>query len=74
MSEWTQSADKLPQDGQIVEATALYRYRHYKHNSQQAKQGLIGRWQEHNGYGWKNCDSDVISWRLASRTNDGDNS
>ena len=32
------------------------RFKEYKPSSQQAKRGIIGRWQEHDGYGWTNCE------------------
>ena len=32
------------------------RFKEYKPSSQQAKRGIIGRWQEYDGYGWTNCE------------------
>lgn len=47
-----------PEDSKIVH-TCIYkamRFKHYKKGSQESKKGIIGRWQEFNGYGWNNCE------------------
>ena len=31
------------------------RFKHYKPSSSQFKAGIVGRWQEFDGYGWSNC-------------------
>lgn len=54
-SEWV-SSDQLPENDDPVAATELYRYKRYKPNSQQFKNGIKGRWQRFNGYGWDNSE------------------
>ena len=66
-TEFINTSDQMPTDGQVVEATGLYRFQHYKKGSQQERGGFVGRWQEHNGYGWSNCDGAIIAWRPATR-------
>lgn len=63
MSDWNKTEDKLPSDGEIVSIKSMARYRYYKESSQQAKDGIQGRWQEFNGYGWSNMDSIPTEWK-----------
>jgi len=51
-----------PKDNRPVFASVHVRYERYKPNSQQARGGIEGRWQEHNGYGWSNTDVEVHNW------------
>lgn len=54
--EW--STDDPPKDGTpfYMQTISVLRFKPYKPNSQQAKQGIKGRWQEMNEYGgWENC-------------------
>lgn len=54
-------ADSTPVLGHF---TKLVRFHRYKPNSEQAKRGIEGRWQEWNGHGWTNCD-EPDSWEPA---------
>lgn len=51
-----------PNHEKPVLVQVLMRFKRYKPNSQQYKAGLVGRWQEFNGYGWNNCEPPE-SWR-----------
>jgi hypothetical protein len=55
LPEWKPVAE-APQDGTPVEVTVLARFMPYKPGSQQFKNGIKGRWQKHNSYGWENMD------------------
>lgn len=44
------------------------RFKHYKPSSQQAKRGIVGRWQEFNGYGWDNCEAPT-NWEYFEQPN-----
>jgi hypothetical protein len=51
--------DDPPKDGTVIyrRVISVYRFQPYKLNSQQAKRGQKGRWQEMNEYGgWDNCN------------------
>jgi len=38
----------------LVNVPTTYRFKEYKESSNQFKNGLTGRWQVFNGYGWDN--------------------
>ncbi len=59
--EWISVKDRLPENGNPVEVKIVMRYKRYK--PQAIKQGYKGgRWQEWNGYGWKNTDIEVTEY------------
>lgn len=51
------TSEEIPNDCQPVITTRVMRFKHYMPSSQQFKKGIKGRWQEHNGYGWHNCEA-----------------
>lgn len=57
--------EDAPRDGTpiLVPLDVSYRWLPYKDKSQQAKQGIYGRWQWHNGYGWENAAMTGTVWR-----------
>lgn len=64
MTKWTKSSDKVPDNENPVSVTVVhtYRFKRYKPNSAQFKNGIIGRWQEFNGYGWSNTQTIPLEW------------
>ncbi len=42
-----------------IQVPTTVRWKKYKPSSSQFKGGKLGRWQEHNGYGWNNTEIDV---------------
>ncbi len=52
----------LPENDNPVCVKVVSRYKHYKPQSQQAKSGIIGRWQLHNSFGWNNTDIEIIEY------------
>jgi hypothetical protein len=67
-NDW-QPSDTLPDapDHWIaVQEVVLYRWLPYKEDSQQLKQGIKGRWQRHDGYGWVKAEETPTGpWRIA---------
>ena len=67
MADW--HTDDMPMDGTPIvrRVESVFRFLPYKPNSQQAKRGEKGRWQEMNEYGgWENCNHPLGNeWRLA---------
>lgn len=56
MTDWKPLKD-APQDGTpiYIRTVSIFRFKPYKPNSQQAKRGEKGRWQQMNEYGgWEN--------------------
>lgn len=62
MSDWISVIDRIPDNCEPVYVKAVMRFKRYKPQSQQFKNGQVGRWQEWNGYGWKNTDNEVVYW------------
>ena len=56
------SVDEPPENDNPVYVKVAARYKRYKPQSQQAKQGIVGRWQLHNGFGWNNTDIDICEY------------
>jgi len=50
-------SDNLPPNSNPVNILRIARFLRYKKTSQQAKKGIVGRWQEWNGYGYTNCET-----------------
>lgn len=69
MSNWISADDQMPKNCQVVEVKRLYRFKHYKKGSNQFKRGITGRWQEYNGYGWKNSEIEPTQWQAATNIN-----
>lgn len=51
-----------PRDGSPVAVVSVVRWNAYKPRSEQARRGLAGRWQEFDGYGWRNCTNEPEEW------------
>lgn len=65
IEEW-QGMNTLPMDGTefYARVETPMRYKLYKPNSNEAKSGIKGRWQEMNQYGgWDNTDVVPVEWR-----------
>lgn len=66
--DWT--TGNMPMDGTPIamQAESIFRFQPYKPNSQEAKRGVKGRWQEMNEYGgWENCSHPLgNTWKLAN--------
>ena len=58
-SGWVSVEKSTPEDCQPVGVKVVARFKHYKPTSQQAKSGIIGRWQLHNSYAWNNTDIEI---------------
>ena len=70
MADWSDWKEgEMPQDGTpiVMRVESVFRFLPYKPNSQQAKRGEKGRWQEMNEYGgWENCPHPLGNkWRPA---------
>lgn len=52
--ELIKSSEETPENEKHVYVLQKYRYKFYKESSNQFKQGMKGRWQSCNGYGWDN--------------------
>ena len=50
-----------PKDGTPITAARTVRYLPYKPDGRRQMQ-TDGRWQEWNGYGWRNCEGDPGKW------------
>jgi putative phage-type endonuclease len=64
--EW-QSAETLPKEPTqwiAVQEVVLYRWLPYKPASAEARRGIKGRWQRHNGYGFENSEPPQGLWRI----------
>jgi putative phage-type endonuclease len=64
--EW-QSAETLPKEPTqwiAVQEVVLYRWAPYKPTSAEARRGVKGRWQRHNGYGFENSEPPHGMWRI----------
>lgn len=61
------SATFPPQNDDPCLVTVVARYKHYKPQSQQAKAGIVGRWQLHNAYGWNNTDIEIVEYKPMER-------
>jgi hypothetical protein len=56
-----------PTGDEPVYVEVLAKYKRYKPQSNQAKQGLSGRWQVWNGYGWNNTDMQIQNWEVITK-------
>jgi predicted phage-related endonuclease len=68
--EWqpAESMPKHPTTWIQVQEVNTFRFLPYKPNSTEARRGLKGRWQRHNGYGFENCEPPVGPWRIGEET------
>ena len=65
MTDIRNPLSEAPRNGTIilVHQTVPMRFLPYKPNSQQARGGTAGRWQEMNEYGgWDNCAPPIGTW------------
>ena len=69
MSEWISVDNQMPKNCQVVEVKRFYRFKHYKTGSSQLKRGIIGRWQEYTGHGWRNAEIEPTQWQAATNLN-----
>lgn len=70
--EW-QPAETLPTapDHWIaVQEVVLYRWLPYKPASSEARRGIKGRWQRHNGYGFENSEPPAGPWRIGEEVSE----
>ena len=51
------TSEEMPANCKPVNVFTTYRFKHYKESSSQFKNGMVGRWQEFNGYGWSNAEA-----------------
>ena len=56
-----------PLSDEPVYVKVLARHKKYKPKSNQSKQGLSGRWQVWNGYGWNNTDMEIQDWEIIAK-------
>jgi lipopolysaccharide/colanic/teichoic acid biosynthesis glycosyltransferase len=56
-----------PTGDEPVYVKVLARHKRYKPLSIQAKNGLTGRWQVWNGYGWQNTDMKIQDWEVIAK-------
>tara|TARA_R110000782_G_scaffold171288_2_gene263017 strand:+ start:12370 stop:12585 length:216 start_codon:yes stop_codon:yes gene_type:complete len=52
-----ESESETPENCKPVSGFETFRFNHYKKTSNQFKNGVAGRWQIFNGYGWSNCEA-----------------
>lgn len=63
--QW-QPMETVPKDRYVhVQQVSTYRWLPYKENSQQRRNGILGRWQRFNGYGWDNDELRGRGWAPA---------
>ena len=60
-----QPLDTAPQDGSVfyVQQQAACRWLSYRPGSEQLRKGIKGRWQQHTGYGFENCELSGDGWK-----------